>query len=74
MNEILNRINNLSRLEKSRSLTKQEKEEQKLLRQQYIEIFKGSLDSILLNTTIIDPIGNDVTPHKLKIKQKEMKK
>lgn len=71
---MLNRLNALSLLEKNRSLTKQVKEEQKDLRQKYIEIFKGSLDSILLNTTIIDPIGNDVTPGKLKMKQKKLKR
>jgi uncharacterized protein YnzC (UPF0291/DUF896 family) len=70
VNEILNRINALSRIEKCRLLTKREKEEQKELRQKYIEIFKGSLDSILLNSTIIDPLGNDVTPERLKMKQR----
>jgi uncharacterized protein YnzC (UPF0291/DUF896 family) len=70
VNEILNRINALSRIEKGRLLTKREKEEQKELRQKYIEIFKGSLDSILLNSTIIDPLGNDVTPDRLKMKQR----
>jgi uncharacterized protein YnzC (UPF0291/DUF896 family) len=70
VNEILNRINALSRIEKGRLLTKREKEEQKELRQKYIEIFKGSLDSILLNSTIIDPLGNDVTPERLKMKQR----
>jgi uncharacterized protein YnzC (UPF0291/DUF896 family) len=63
---ILNRINELSRKEKEAGLTDTEKMEQSNLRKEYLRIFRGSVDSLLLNSTIIDPNGNDVTPEKLK--------
>jgi len=69
MEEILKRINELSKKAKEGNLTDIEKSEQLFLRKRYLQMFRGSLDSILLNTTIIDPLGNDVTPDKLKGEQ-----
>ncbi|TRZ40552.1 DUF896 domain-containing protein [Niallia circulans] len=69
MRQKLNRINELARTSKIRNLTQEETDERKLLLNDYIKEFRGSMDSILLNTTIIDPLGNDVTPEKLKEEQ-----
>jgi len=69
MREKLNRINELARISKIRNLTQEETDERELLFNGYIKEFRGSMDSILLNTTIIDPLGNDVTPEKLKEEQ-----
>lgn len=69
MREKLNRINELARISKIRNLTQEETDERKLLFNGYIKEFRGSMDSILLNTTIIDPLGHDVTPEKLKEEQ-----
>lgn len=69
MQEILKRINELAKKAKQGTLTEVEKSEQAFLRRRYLKMFRGSLDSILLNTTIIDPLGNDVTPNKLKMEQ-----
>ncbi|MFC5651043.1 DUF896 domain-containing protein [Paenibacillus solisilvae] len=66
---ILNKINELSRKEKEIGLTDIEKTEQANLRKEYLQIFRGSIDSLLLNSTIIDPNGVDVTPEKLKKEQ-----
>lgn len=43
-----------------------------MLRQSYMKEFRGSLDSILLNTTIIDPNGENVTPLALQHVQSRM--
>ena len=64
--EKLNRINELSKKSKTEGLTVQEKEEQQLLRQQYLQVFRSSMKNTLKGVTIVDPNGNDVTPQKLK--------
>ncbi|MET1168162.1 DUF896 domain-containing protein, partial [Bacillus velezensis] len=46
-----------------------EKDEQVPLRQEYLQTFRGSVNDILLNATIYDPNGDDVTPDKLKQEQ-----
>jgi uncharacterized protein YnzC (UPF0291/DUF896 family) len=66
---ILNRINVLSRKEKEIGLNEIEKTEQANLRKEYLQIFRGSIDSLLLNSTIIDPNGDNVTPERLKKEQ-----
>lgn len=70
----LERLNALSKKEKEQGLTEAEKQEQAVLRKEYLEAFRGSVNDILLNSTIIDPKGDDVTPEKLKAKQNEIAK
>ncbi len=65
----LTRINELSRKAKEGGLTEMEKEEQVRLRQEYLQTFRGSVNDILLNATIYDPNGDDVTPDKLRQEQ-----
>jgi len=65
----LTRINELSRKAKAAGLTEMEKAEQIRLRQEYLLTFRGSINDILLNVTIYDPNGDDVTPDKLKQEQ-----
>ena len=55
--EKIDRINELARKQKSSSLTEQEKQEQAILRREYIESFKQSLISQLENTYIVEPDG-----------------
>ncbi|CAH2465409.1 hypothetical protein BWGOE4_18720 [Bacillus mycoides] len=62
MQNILFRINELAKKERTSGLTVDEKQEQQMLRQNYTKTFRGSLDSILLNTKIVDPNGINVTP------------
>ncbi|MCY9693045.1 DUF896 domain-containing protein [Paenibacillus alginolyticus] len=69
---ILNKINELSRKEKELGLTEIEKAEQANLRKEYLQIFRGSIDSLLLNSTIIDPNGDNVTPERLKQEQAKL--
>ncbi|CAM3459274.1 MULTISPECIES: DUF896 domain-containing protein [Saccharibacillus] len=70
----LERINELSKKAKTEGLTAAEKEEQLRLRKEYLRLFRGSVNEILLNSTIVDPKGDDVTPEKLKAKQSELGK
>lgn len=62
---ILNRINELSRFERRSSLSDTEKAEQAMLRTQYLQIIRGQLLTTLLNVSVMDEVGNDVTPKKL---------
>ncbi|GGO01897.1 DUF896 domain-containing protein [Saccharibacillus kuerlensis] len=70
----LERINELSKKEKEHGLTEAEKEEQARLRKEYLRTFRGSVNDLLLNSTIVDPLGDDVTPEKLRAKQNEIAK
>ena len=51
------RINELARKQKSEGLTEEEKQEQYVLRREYIDSFKASLVSQLENTYIVEPDG-----------------
>ncbi|MEC5303088.1 DUF896 domain-containing protein [Bacillus thuringiensis] len=73
MQNILFRINELSKKERTSGLTVDEKREQQMLRQNYTETFRGSLDSILLNTKIVDSNGLNVTPVALQDAQIRLK-
>ncbi|MGE6348737.1 DUF896 domain-containing protein [Bacillus mycoides] len=73
MQNILFRINELSKKEKAYGLTVDEKQEQQVLRQNYTKTFRGSLDSILLNTKIVDQNGLNVTPVALQDAQIRLK-
>ena len=63
--EKINRINELARKQKTAGLTEAEREEQYILRREYIESFKQSLVSQLENTYIVEPDG---TKRKVKCK------
>lgn len=62
----INRINELAKKQKEGTLTEDEVQEQKELRQEYIDEYKMNLKSQLDNTYIIDEKGN-----KTKLKKKE---
>ncbi|WP_283750054.1 DUF896 domain-containing protein [Bacillus cereus] len=73
MQNILFRINELAKKERTSGLTVAEKQEQQMLRQNYTKTFRGSLDSILLNTKIVDPNGINVTPVALQDAKERLK-
>ncbi|MBQ2237106.1 MAG: DUF896 domain-containing protein [Clostridia bacterium] len=64
--EKIDRINELARKQKSESLTEEEKQEQAILRREYIDSYKRSLVSQLENTYILEPDGT-----KRKVTKKE---
>lgn len=56
--EKINRINELARKQKTVGLTDDEKAEQKVLRREYIDSFRKSLESQLSNIEILEPDGS----------------
>jgi uncharacterized protein YnzC (UPF0291/DUF896 family) len=60
------RINELSNKAKNEGLTDKEQKEQKNLRQEYLETFRGSFKNHLKSIKVVDEEGNDVTPQKIK--------
>lgn len=73
MVELLNKINHLARKAKTEGLSDAEKVEQAKLRKLYIENFKSVFKNDLLNLKVVDPMGQDVTPEKLKKAQNAKK-
>ena len=73
MKDLIKRINELAHKSKTIGLTEEEKEEQNKLRQEYLSIFRGNMKNTLLNVKVVDEEGNDVTPEKLKSRQKQIK-
>jgi len=71
MIEILNRINILAKKQKENGLTQTELKERQELRQEYLQIIRGQVNSTVTGLTILDPLGNDVTPEKLKKEQQK---
>lgn len=55
--EKIDRINFLARKSKTEGLSEEEKQEQAILRREYIDSFKFSLVSQLENTYIVEPDG-----------------
>ncbi|AKR11938.1 DUF896 domain-containing protein [Bacillus cereus] len=70
MLEVLNRINELANKQKEAGLTKTELHERKALREEYLQIIRGQINTTVTGLKILDPLGNDVTPEKLKEQQK----
>lgn len=64
--ELINKINALAQKSKEEGLTESEKEEQKKLREKYLELIRGQVKSHLAGIKIVDEEGNDVTPKKAK--------
>ncbi|AYW44977.1 DUF896 family protein [Tetragenococcus koreensis] len=69
--EKINRINELAKKKKEQGLTDAEQEEQKALRQEYLETFRGGMKKHIEGMKVVDPEGKDVTPEKLKKIQKK---
>lgn len=63
--QLIARINELAKKQKTVGLTESEKKEQQTLRQEYLKQFRSGFNSHLMNLKIVDPKGKDVTPKKL---------
>lgn len=72
--EKLARINELAKKSKSTGLSDEEKAEQKNLREEYLSNIRGSFKNQLKTMKVIDPLGDDVTPQKVKDMQERNKK
>ncbi|MFD1887693.1 DUF896 domain-containing protein [Paenibacillus wenxiniae] len=62
----LTRINELAKKQREQGLTEIEKEEQHVLRQEYLREIRGQVLHTFSRLTVVDAEGNDVTPEKLK--------
>lgn len=69
----LKRINELAKKKKTTGLTAAELEEQARLRNAYLEAFRSGMRNNIEGMKIVDEVGNDVTPEKLKQIQKSKK-
>ncbi len=67
MDELIKRINFLSKKSKSEGLSEEEKKEQAELRQKYIKMFRQGVSNTLSNVYIMDKDGN-----KKKLEKKQM--
>lgn len=70
MINILGRINELSKKQREEGLTNAERVEQQVLREDYLREIRGQVLTTFSGITVLDPLGNDVTPEKLR-KEKE---
>lgn len=70
----LPRLNELAKIAKERELTAEEQSERAMLRKKYLEAVRGATKEMLLNSTVKDIEGNDVTPQKLREEQAKLKK
>ena len=68
MINILPRINELARKARQEGLTNAEKVERQVLREDYLREIRGQIENTVTGLTVLDPLGNDVTPDKIKTK------
>ena len=69
--ELIDRINELSKKKKEGTLTEAEKEEQQELRKTYLAMFRENFRSHVEMLQVYDKDGNEVTPEKVKKIQRE---
>jgi len=62
----LNRINELAKKQHADGLTNAEKVEQQVLREDYLRQIRGQVLDTFSGLTVLDPLGNDVTPEKVR--------
>lgn len=68
----LGRINELAKKKREEGLTNAERVEQQVLREDYLREIRGQVLNTFSGMTILDPLGNDVTPDKLR-KEKDLR-
>jgi uncharacterized protein YnzC (UPF0291/DUF896 family) len=62
----LDRINELAKKQREEGLTNAEMVEQTVLQQDYLREIRGQVQNTVSGITVIDPLGEDVTPEKLR--------
>lgn len=64
--ESLQRINELAKKQREKGLTNEEKKEQQILREDYLRQIRGQVLNTFKGMKVVDPLGNDVTPDKVR--------
>ena len=62
----LDRINELAKIQREVGLTDAEKVEQKALRENYLREIRGQVLDTFSGLTVLDPLGKEVTPDKVR--------
>ena len=62
----LGRINELAKKEREEGLTNAEKVYQQVLREDYLREIRGQVVNTFSGLKVLDPLGNDVTPEKVR--------
>ncbi|MET3657294.1 DUF896 domain-containing protein [Sporosarcina psychrophila] len=62
----LDRINELAKKQREEGLTNAETVEQTVVQQDYLREIRGQVLNTVSGITVIDPLGEDVTPEKLR--------
>src|SRR5690625_581305 len=71
MIDMLPRINELAKKQREEGLTHAEKLEQQVLREEYLRMIRGQVLHTFSGMKVIDPLGKDVTPEKIRHMQKK---
>ncbi|MBO0587416.1 DUF896 domain-containing protein [Sporosarcina sp. E16_8] len=66
----LDRINELAKKQREEGLTNAEMVEQTVLQQDYLREIRGQVLNTVSGITVLDPLGNDVTPDKVQEERK----
>ena len=66
----LDRINELAKKQREEGLTNAEMVEQTVLQQDYLREIRGQVLNTVSGMTVLDPLGNDVTPEKVREQKK----
>lgn len=66
MIDFLQRINELAKKQREIGLTNAEKVEQQVLREDYLRVIRGQVLHTFTGIKVLDPLGNDVTPEKVR--------
>ncbi|ANU14174.1 DUF896 domain-containing protein [Planococcus halocryophilus] len=69
MIDILPRINQLAHKARQEGLTNAETVERQVLREDYLRAIRGQVESTVTSMKVIDPLGDDVTPDKVRMKK-----
>ena len=69
---LLDRINILANKEKVETLSIEEKQEQHVLRQEYLQMIRGQVVNTFSTLKVVDPLGEDITPDKVYELRKNM--
>lgn len=67
----LGRINELAKKQREEGLTNAERVEQQVLREDYLREIRGQVLHSISGLTVLDPLGNDVTPGRLREEEEE---